>query len=63
MKEFDHIDLICEADVAFETRIGPSTLVNQTVIKKVRCKNMQPLVLSQSRKKIKEEAMIEVAYE
>ena len=27
-KEFDHIDLICENDVAYEKKIGPSTLVN-----------------------------------
>lgn len=27
-KQFDHIDTICDADSAFETKIGPTNLIN-----------------------------------
>lgn len=62
-KQFEHIDQICDADTAYETRIGPSTLVDQTVFKKIKCKGFKPLVLGQPREKIKAEAIIEAAYE
>ena len=62
-KQFEHIDTICDADSAYETRLGPSTLVDPTIFKKIRCKNMAPLKLGLSRDKIKEEAIIESAYE
>ena len=44
-KQFDHIDQICDADTAYETKIGPSTLVDQTVFKKIRGKDYKPLLL------------------
>jgi len=62
-KQFDHIDEICDAESAFETRIGTSTLVKQTVFKTIKCKTNKPLKLGQSRERIKAEAMIESAYE
>ena len=62
-KQFDHIDAICDADSAYETRIGPSSLVDQTVFKKIRCKEVKPLLLGQPRDKIKADAIIESAYE
>ena len=62
-KQFEHIDAICEADQAYDTRIGPTTVVEQTVFKRIRCKRMQPLELGQTREKIKGHALIEAAYE
>lgn len=62
-KQFDHIDTICDADTAYETRIGPTQLVDQTVFKRIQAKSMQPLKLGQTREKIKADAMIETAYE
>lgn len=62
-KQFEHIDDICDADTAYETRIGPSTLVNQTVFKKIKCRDMNPIKLGEERAKIKADAIIESAYE
>lgn len=62
-KQFDHIDKICDADSAFETRVGPSTMVNQTVYKRIRTVDMKPIVLGQPREKIKLDHKIESAYE
>ena len=62
-KQFEHIDTICDADSAYETKIGPSTLVDQTVFKKIKCKEFKPLKLGESREKVKNDAIIESAYE
>ena len=62
-KQFEHIDTICEADMAYETRIGPTQLVDQIVFKRIHARSMRPLKLGQSREKIKAEAIIESAYD
>ena len=62
-KQFDHIDQICEADTAFETKIGQNTMVDHTVLKKLRTKEMKPMVLGETRELIKQDACIEAVYD
>ena len=62
-KQFEHIEEICEADMAYETRIGPTSLVDQTVFKRIHARDMVPLKLGQTRDKIKQDAIIESAYD
>ena len=44
-------------------KIGQTTLVDHTVFKKLRTKEMKPMVLGEPRDKIKEDAVIESAYD
>ena len=62
-KQLEHIDAICDADSAYETKTQFSQTVDQTVYKSVRCRKMTPLTLGQPREKIKQDAIIESAYE
>lgn len=62
-KQFSHIDKICDIDAMYESKMGPSQNTDGIVFKNIQCKKIPSLSLGLVREKIKEEAMIEAAYE
>ena len=62
-KQFEHIETICEADSAVDSRIGPTQTIDHTVYKRLKCRRLEPLELGKTREQIKAAAMIESAYE
>ena len=48
-KQFNHIDIICDTDTSFDSKIAPTTSFDHRIIKTLRTKDLKPLKLGFSR--------------
>ena len=48
-KQFEHIDAICEAETMYESKLIPKAATEGIIFKKLRLKDMQPVILGQDR--------------
>lgn len=64
-KQFEQIDKICDRELAHEVTLGPpeERPVERLMFKNLIRRNFHPIKLGQTREKLKEDALIEAAYE
>ena len=44
-KQFDHVDVICDTEYNFNSRVMPSATFDQRILKTLRLKDIKPLKL------------------
>ena len=62
-KQFDHIDVICDTEYNFNSRVMPSATFDQRILKTLRLQDIKPLKLGQARDFLRIDAVLESAYE